>query len=125
MMTMLINEQSFWYALYDSTTAVTDSYGNETGDPKIVYKTPVQMSANISEASGLAGVQPFGTFTDYDKVIMTDWMDCPIDENSVLCVDREPEYTVPGGELIYDYVVRRVAKSLNSVSIAIAKVLKS
>ena len=58
---------------------------------------------------------------NYDKVIVTDDMDCPIDENSVLFVDREPETSLDG-DLLYDYVVRRVSKSLNYISIAISKV---
>ena len=51
-------------------------------------------------------------------------MTCPIDENTVLFVDKEPEYDADGTP-IYDYFVRRVAKSLNCISIAIAKVKTS
>ena len=78
------------------------------------------MLANISPASGAAQVEQFGQFVSYDKVIVTDDMSCPISEDTVLFVDKEPEY---GGEKpLYDYVVKRVAKSLNSISIAISKV---
>ena len=47
-------------------------------------------------------------------------MSCPISEDTVLFVDKEPEYD--GEKPLYDYVVKRVAKSLNSISIAISKV---
>ena len=83
------------------------------------------------------------TMDNYDKVIVTRDMDCPIDENSVLFIDKDVEYgeavtidyvpreTVLGDDEanpvtvevpLYDYIVRRVAKSLNSISIAVRKV---
>lgn len=118
------NKRTFWYALYKSQTAQTDANGNETGEPFISYETPIQMSANISEATGQSYTDIFGNLPDYDKVIVTDDMSCPIDENTVLCIDCEPSYlpqTDPK-RLIYDYIVRRVAKSINSISIACSKV---
>jgi len=54
-------------------------------------------------------------------VIVTDDLTCPIDENSVLFVDKLPEYSEDGTPL-YDYVVKRVAKSLNAIAYAIQKV---
>ena len=88
-------------------------------------------------------VEQFGNLDSYDKVIVTTEMDCPIDESTVLFVEKEPEYAevqsheiVEGNALYaddeiqvvtyprpkYDYIVKRVAKSLNSISIAIRKV---
>lgn len=79
---------------------------------------------NVSAATGSAQVEQFGNFISYDKVIVTDNLSCPIDENTVLFVDKEPEYDADGNPL-YDYIVRRVAKSLNSISYAISKVTVS
>jgi hypothetical protein len=62
----------------------------------------------------------FGNLESYDKVLVTDDMSCPIDENTVLFVDSKPGYNQ--GVPTYDYTVRRVAKSLNSISYAISKV---
>lgn len=118
MMTMAENERTFWYALYKQTDVQYDDYGNETGDPVIVYEDPVEMSANVSEATGISSTQQFGNYMDYDKVIVTDWMECPIDENTVLYIDTEPDE-------LPDYVVSRVSKSLNSVSIVIRRVVKT
>lgn len=113
------NKRSFYYALYKSQTAVTDTSGNETGETQITYETPVQMYANISASTGTAQAEQFGTSLSYDKVIVTADMSCPIDENSVLWIDSVPDAnnTVP-----YDYIVKKIAKSLNSISIAISKV---
>lgn len=115
------NETSFYYCLYDSESFIKDEYGNDTGNPVISYKNPVEMRANISPATGYAQTEQFGNLDQYDKVIVTHDMSCPIDEQSVLFIDREPELS-ESGEWLYDYVVRRVAKSLNVISIAISKV---
>ena len=66
----------------------------------------------------------FGNLESYDKVLITDDMSCPIDENTVLFVDKEPEFSQEGVPL-FDYRVRRVAKSLNNISYAISKVTVS
>lgn len=130
------NKRAFYYCLYAGKTPIVDEYGNETGESIITYEDPVQMYANVSQATGQSNTEQFGNLENYDKVVVTEDLNCPIDENSVLFVDKEPEFTnvlthtvtaittndttvsVP----VYDYTVRRVAKSLNSVSIAIKKV---
>ena len=103
------------------TTPAYDDYGNEITETVKVYAPAVEMRANISWATGQSSSEQFGDLENYDKVIVTDYMNCPINEHSVLFVDKEPEYDSNGVPL-YDYTVRRVAKSLNGISIAIRKV---
>ena len=122
MRTMERNKQSFLYLLYDRKEPVTDEDGNETGEETVVYKPAVSFRANVSAATGASQVEQFGSLTGYDKVIVTDDLTCPIDENTVLFLDKEPEYDEEDGKPLYDYMVKRVAKSLNSVSIAVTKV---
>jgi hypothetical protein len=124
MRTMERNKVSFWYLLFDRKVAITDDEGNESGEHTVLYKDAVQMKANVSAATGAAQVEQFGNFISYDKVIVIDDLSCPIDENSVLFIDKEPEYAEDGTPL-YDYLVKRVAKSLNSISIAVSKVTVS
>lgn len=121
MKTLKRNQVSLWYLLYDHKEPVKDEDGNETGESQVFYKTAVQMSANVSAATGTAQVEQFGNLAGYDKVIVTDDLTCPIDENTVLFLDKEPEYDEDGLPL-YDYLVKRVAKSLNSISYAVSKV---
>lgn len=121
MKTMKRNQVPFWYLLYDREEYFKDEYGNESGELTIFYKPAVKMEANVSAATGSAQVEQFGNFAGYDKVIVTDDLSCPIDENSVLFIDKEPEYAKDGTPL-YDYIVKRVAKSLNSISYAVSKV---
>ena len=143
MKALVRNKQKFYYALYDGTEPITDEYGNETGEPIVKYSEPVEMWANISTANGYAQTEQFGNLDSYDKVLVTDDLNCPIDEHSVLFIETVPATTevttheviesetvlgddeiIPKTEEVpkYDYIVKRVAKSLNSISIAIRKV---
>ena len=116
------NKRPLWYLLYDRKTPAVDVEGNETGEEIIVYKPAVAIRANVSPASGSSQVEQFGNLAGYDKVIVTDDMSCPIDENTVLFVDKEPEYREADGKPLYDYIVKRVAKSLNTIAYAVTKV---
>lgn len=117
--------QTFYYRLYETIApqTYTDEWGNvvESGENPVGYAAPVEMQANISPASGASATEQFGTLDNYDKVIVTSDMTCPIDENAVLYIDTAP--VIKDGEYSpYDYVVRRVARSINSISIAVRKV---
>ena len=146
MRTLLRNKQKFWYCTYVGEAELIDELGNRTGEKAILYSQPVEMWANISHATGFSNTEQFGNLENYDKVIVTDDMNCPITESSVLFVDKQPEYTeVTSNDVVesntlfgddeiteisytlpkYDYIVRRVSPSLNSVSIAMRKVTVS
>ena len=95
---------------------------------------PVEFSANISAAKGETSTRQFGESESYDKVIVMGTDAPPIDEYTVLWVDKTPQVDETGalvtnddGEVItpHDYIVKKVAKSLNSVSVAISKVTVS
>ena len=138
------NKKYLYYCLLQNTSAeIVDENGNRTGEKIAVYASAVTMEANVSPATGEAATEQFGDLTGYDRVIVTDWMDCPIDESTVLFLDKQPAYvsgsvkirvapvppsTTPSSKTqsysapLYDYVVRRVSKSLNSISIAVSKV---
>jgi hypothetical protein len=48
---------------------------------------------------------------------------CPIDENSVMWIDTEPLIDADGNtETPWDYVIVRVAESINSKAYAVKKV---
>lgn len=115
------NKRKFYYALFKEKLAIKDEYGNDSGEYRVVYQTPVEMKANVSAATGEAQVEQFGNSLLYDKVIITDELDCPVDEHSVLCIDSPPSYD-KDGNLIFDYIVKKVAKSINTISFAVSKV---
>lgn len=115
------NKVNFHYLLFVKKTPVVDENGHLTGEYQVIYGAPEMMKANISAAKGETQTEQFGNDVKYDKVIVTEDVNCPIDENSVLFVDKEPEFDEFGNPL-FDYVVKKVAKSLNSISYAISKV---
>jgi hypothetical protein len=125
------NKVTFFYALYERKEAITDDYGNTTGEFEVIYGNPLEYSANISAAKGETQTRQFGENEVYDKVIVADNTVPPIDEYSVLWIDTLPQLDETGalatdetGKVItpYDYIVTKVARSLNSVSIAVSKV---
>lgn len=115
------NLSTIHYCLYDKSEPTLDEDGNETGEDKITYSEPVEFECSVSAATGYSATEMFGNLENYDKTLITDDMQCPIDEHSVLFVDKEPEFDTDGRPL-YDYIVRRVAKSINNISFAIRKV---
>lgn len=128
------NKSKFFYALYKEKVPKMDEYGNVTGEYEIVRDNPVEFFANISAAKGEINTRQFGESETYDKVIIMGNDAPPIDEYTVLWVDKVPQIDETGklilnndGEIItpYDYIVKKVAKSLNSVSVAISKVTVS
>lgn len=114
------NKRSFYYALYKGKKDVLDKKGRRTGEKIQSYDTPVFMEANISPATGYSDKEQFGSFEDYDHVIVTDDVECPINEETVLFIDVPP--TFKDGIPLYDYVVKRVSKSINSISYAVSAV---
>lgn len=112
------------YCLYEGKQPLLDEDGHETGEYRVSYGEPIKLICSVSPATGYAQVNVFGNLESYDKVLITDDLDCPIDENSFLFVDKEPEFS-EDGRALFDYGVKRVAKSLNSISYAISKVTVS
>lgn len=117
------NKTTVYYRLYQGMELVVDEQGYETGEKVVAYDDPVAIRVNVSPATGHSSIEQFGTLEGYDKVIVTEDMTCPIDEHSVLYVDSEPVTDEEGNVTnAYDYIVKRVARSLNLISYAIAKV---
>lgn len=116
---LLRNMTTFYYANYVRKEEIIDEYGNKTGEYKVVYGNPVECKGNISAAQGEMESRQFGDSESYDKVIVLNNVNIPIDEYSILWVDSLPHINV---DTPHDYIVKKVARSLNSVSIAISKV---
>lgn len=128
------NKSRFFYAPYVSKTPRTDDYGNSTGEYDVQHGNPMEFFANISAAKGETTTRQFGESESYDKVIVMDNDAPPIDEYTILWIDTVPQVDESGalttneeGEVLtpHDYIVKKVARSLNSVSVAISKVTVS
>lgn len=125
------NKQTFYYALYEGKEAIVDEYGNTTGEYKVIWGNPQKYSANVSAAKGDVSSNQFGENLSYDKTIIADDITLAIDEYSILWIDTKPELNEDGSlkkddkdNVItpHDYIVKKVAKSINSVTYAISKV---
>lgn len=120
---MVRNKTKFYYASYMGKTEIIDEYGNATGEYKISYSNPNGKYGNVSAAQGEMESRQFGESERYDKVIVLDDRNAPIDEHSILWVDTLPHLNEDGSTSTpHDYVVIRRAVSLNTVSLAIRKV---
>ena len=117
MRTQKVNRTPFYYALYLGERMETDEDGNYTGEKSPRYSSPVlYKKANVSPATGMSNTEQFGNLENYDKVIVTGDMSFPVNENSILWIE-----TV-GTRVPYNYIVKRVSRSKNGISIAVAKV---
>ena len=123
MRTLHRNKIRIFYANYRDKIPIRDEYGNLTGEYRLSYDTPVEVKANVSAARGEATTRQFGEDEGYDRIIVLDDPKFPISATSILWIDTLPEIAEDGStETPHDYIVKRVATSLNSVSIAVSKV---
>mgnify|MGYP006925838784 CR=1 FL=1 len=131
MKTLIRNKIEFYYALFERKVPKIDEYGNNTGEYKVQWQKPLKYSANISAAKGETSTRQFGESENYDRVIVMDNNSHNIDEYTVLWVDTIPKLDSDGllllnedGSVVtpHDHIVKKVARSINSVSVAISKV---
>lgn len=123
MRTLARNKVRIFYANYHDKIPLKDEYGNLTGEYKISYHNPTAVMANVSAARGEATTRQFGDDESYDRVIVLDDPKFPIAATSVLWIDTLPVIAEDGStDTPHDYIVKQVATSLNSVSIAVSKV---
>ena len=118
------NKVSFYYANIIGSEEVTDENDYKTGETRLIYDKPKELKANISVAQGEVVFQLFGGNESYDKIIVSDDVNIPINEYSVLWIDTVPLFDEISKEVITpnDYIVKKIARSLNSISIAVSRV---
>ena len=120
---MARNKSKFYYASYLGKTEIKDENGYRTGEHSIEYSNPVQCFGNISAAKGEMQSRQFGESESYDRVIVLDDINAPIDEHSILWVDTLPHLNDDGTTATpHNYEVTSKAVSLNGLTLAIRKV---
>ena len=95
---------------------LVDDNGNYTGERALKYAPPVKIRCHVSSASGSSLIDQFGVNVDYDRTIQIEGTGLGISETTVLWVD-DMRTGAP-----YDYIVKRVAESLNHTTLAVKKV---
>ena len=117
------NKVRIFYANYVSRDPIKDEYGNLTGEYKIQYGGPQEAAGNVSAARGEVTTRQFGDDESYDRVIVMDDPNVPIKKSSILWIETMPVIKSDSTtDTPHDYIVKQVAPSLNSVSIAVSKV---
>ena len=117
------NKVRIFYANYRDKVPLRDEYGNLTGEYKISYDAPSEIKANVSAARGEATTRQFGEDESYDRIVVLDDPTFPVTTTSIFWIDTLPEIGEDGRtDTPHDYIVKQVATSLNSVSIAVSKV---
>lgn len=120
---LIRNMCTFYFANYERKIELKDEYGNNSGEYEVIYSQPIMCKGNISAAQGEVQSRQFGDSESYDKVIVLNNPNIPIDEYSILWVDTPLVINSDGfADSPHDYIVKKVARSLNSISIAISKV---
>lgn len=119
------NKVPFYYANLVGSEEIVNEDGYKTGEKKLIYDKPKKLEANISVAQGEVVLQFFGGNESYDKIIVSENVGIPINEYSILWIDSVPVFKDGVNITPNDYVVKRIARSLNSVSIAVNKVTVS
>lgn len=123
MRTLHRNKVRIFYANYRDKTPIKDEYGNLTGEYYLSYDKPIQIMANVSAARGEATTRQFGDEEGYDRVIVLDDPQFKVSSTSIFWIDTLPEIARDGStDTPHDYIVKQVARSLNSMSIAVSKV---
>lgn len=122
------NKREIAWLNYKGNEDVKDANGNLTGEKVIAYYPIKKAKAHVSGAKGSSMIEVFGTDIKYDKVILLTKKEFEmtginprdhITENTVFFIDVKPTYK--DGTPMYDYVVTRIADTINEVAIAIAK----
>ena len=117
------NRVRIFYANYIDREPVKDEYGNLTGEYTLQYGNPQEAEGNVSATRGEVTTRQFGDDENYDRVIVMDDPKVPIEKSSILWIESMPVIKSDGTtDTPHDYIVKQVAPSLNSVSIAVSKV---
>lgn len=119
------NQRPVYYSLFnEETDEVVGGY--KTGEKVLLYDAPIMSRMRVSAGKGDSGTTPFGVDVDYTRTLITDDMDCPVTETTLLWIDSTPvqadDNTVSPP---YNYLVVGVAKSLNHITFAVREVTAS
>lgn len=91
-----------------------DENGYETGEYRAKYSEPIAIEGNVSKPFGEMYVKKFGIDLPFDRTIVVEGHP-PIDDYSVLFIDKEPEFDTDGNPL-FDHIIHKCSTSFHSGS---------
>ncbi len=109
------NKKELWYALKTGMEEVRDENGLLTGEHRVIYSAPVRIRMSMSISSGannlgsqgMVELDPYGISTAYTHRMVTENLNCPINEESLIWFRKTP------ADGAHNFKVVRVARSLN------------
>lgn len=84
------NKKTIYYALYTGKSESTDLSGDYTGEQTLSYSDIKPFRIHMKEAQRIAPTEPFGVYKNYTHRMATHDLSCPIDEKTILWVDKFP-----------------------------------
>ena len=109
------NKRTIYYALYLGEVEAYDDDGNRTGEKDLQYAPQVETKCNVSGGRGQAQIEVFGVDNPFTRTVELDDMTTNFTTDTIWWFDTDP--TGP-----HNYRCTGVAKTLNSVVIALAEV---
>lgn len=100
--------------IYYKTLALSKTY-DEYGNEEYARSELKSINISVSGNKGNTSDQFFGTSLDYDRTMSISNVNCEIDENTVLWIDKSPNES-------YDYIVKKKSITLNETVYAIKRV---
>ena len=96
------NKKDLWFANRTGETLVVDDNGLKTGEREQTYGTPQKIRVSMSMSSGannlgsqgMVTLDPYGLTTAYTHNAITEDMNCPMTEESIVWYGIEPTRTV-------------------------------
>lgn len=113
MRTLERNKRKLYYANYKSTSPVFEN-GYFTGQYQVEYEDKVMLWGNYSASAGEVEQELFGLADNYDRILILSSLPSGFDNRSVLWINKE--------DGAHNYIVKKIADSLNSYLIAIEQV---
>lgn len=117
------NKRTFYYCLYR---------GNEYvgSDLRVTYEAPVKVQMSVSASTSMTSasrgafsdIADYGVVLAYDHRIVTDDLNCPLSETSVLIMNKEPEYDSETHLVNYNYEVIKKVVGLDNITYYIKEV---
>lgn len=128
------NKTKLYYALFEGSKSVTESYtdadGNtyelDTGDDAISYSDPKEFYGNIATSGGTVQQAEYGLdFSQYSAILVVSKNTLPIDEKSLIWHTSEPRWDADGkvDGTSADYEVVKVSNSINECKYILKKLV--
>ena len=108
------NTKVYYYASYIGKTEIKDENGNLTGESELSFSPVKTVRGMLSEVTGEVIREPFGSYKDYNAILITDDITCDISENDALWITKPPlDNNRKSG------IVKKIARTKNVVSVAV------